>query len=113
KLAPGGIIVFHVSNRYLELASVVAEVAATHRLTAYRKYDASLSPDDFSRTMRASSLVVAVARREDDLAALGKSSGWKKYHPEQSVRPWTDDYSNIVSAFWRMQGIRAQAAVVP
>ena len=103
KLAPGGAIVFHVSNRYLELASVVAEVAATHGLAAYKKADAAVTQEDLKQHMYASSLVVAVARRDEDLAILRSRSGWSQYPAPGAVRPWTDDYSNILSAFWRMQ----------
>ena len=31
KLAPGGVVIMHVSNRHLELASVVAGIAAGER----------------------------------------------------------------------------------
>jgi hypothetical protein len=108
KLAEGGVIAFHVSNRYLELASVVAEVAATQGLAIYQKRDTAITDADLKRTMYAASLVVAVARREEDLAALRVRPGWTKYQTSGSTRPWTDDYSDILSAFWRMHRMSAQ-----
>ena len=39
RLEPHGVIAFHVSNRHMELASVVAAVGATEGLTAYFKED--------------------------------------------------------------------------
>ncbi len=113
KLADGGVIAFHVSNRYLELASVVAEVAATQGLATYQKRDTAITKADLKQTMYAASLVVAVARREEDLAALRTRSGWTKYQAAESVRPWTDDYSNVLSALWRMHRMSAQANFSP
>jgi hypothetical protein len=102
RLAPGGVLVFHLSNRYLELASVVAAVAATHDLATYVKLDKSIDAAASARSLRAASLVAVVARREADLGTLPVTPGW--YHLEASggVRPWTDDYSNVLSALWRM-----------
>jgi hypothetical protein len=47
------------------------------------------------------------------LAALRNGSGWSKYQADGSVRAWTDDYSNILSAFWRMRRISSQANSSP
>jgi hypothetical protein len=113
KLADGGVIAFHVSNRYLELASVVEEVAASYGLATYQKRDTAITGAEFKQNMYASSLVVAVARREEDLAPLRNRTGWGKYQAAGSVRAWTDDYSNILSAFWRMHRMSAQAASSP
>jgi hypothetical protein len=87
---------------------VVAEVAATQGLAIYQKRDTTITDADLKRTMYAASLVVAVARREQDLAALRIRPGWTKYQASGSTRPWTDDYSDILSAFWRMHRMSAQ-----
>ena len=39
KLQPSGVIVFHISNRYLDLGPVVANVAASLDLAARRNND--------------------------------------------------------------------------
>ena len=70
KLAPGGVLVFHISNRYLELASVVAAIAAERGLVTLVKRDVSITIEDFRRSMRENSLVAVVAREESDLAGL-------------------------------------------
>jgi hypothetical protein len=113
KLAAGGVIAFHVSNRYLELASVVAEVAAAQGLVAYEKRDTAITNAELKQNMYASSLVVAVARREEDLAGLRGVSGWTKYQASGAVQPWTDDYSNVLSALWRMHRMSAQSIFSP
>jgi hypothetical protein len=113
KLTPGGVIGFNVSNRYLELASVVNEVAASQGLVSYQKLDTAITGAEFKKNMYASAFVVVMARREEDLAGLRNRPGWSKYQAAGSVRAWTDDYSNILSAFWRMHRISARPAPSP
>jgi len=103
RLKEGGAIVFHISNRYLELASVIAEVGASHGLTTIVRRDDKVSPEDTRRNMYAGSLVAVVARSADDLSKLSVRPGWRIQPASGSVRPWTDDYSNIIAAIWRLQ----------
>jgi hypothetical protein len=100
KLAPGGALVFHISNRYLELASVVATVAAERGLIAVVKLDRSVRGEEYKGTMKSSSLVAIVARNERDLANL--RGGWMRQSADPALRPWTDDFSNVLAAMWRM-----------
>ncbi len=104
KLAPGGALVFHISNRYLELASVVTATAAEHGLTTLVKRDRTVKHEDFRSSMKTSSIVAVVARHDGDLAGLG--SGWIRQNGDPSVRVWTDDFSNVLAAMWRMAGTR-------
>jgi hypothetical protein len=103
RLKEGGAIAFHISNRYLELASVIAEVGATHGLVTIVRRDDTVSPEDIRRKMYAGSLVAVVARSAADLAKLSARPGWRAQPADGSVRPWTDDYSNILAAIWRLQ----------
>ena len=98
-LAPNGKIIAHVSNRHLELVSVVAAIAATQGLVAYVKYDRSALDSD--HTYRLNSIVVALARSEVDLAGL-PPRGWQPAL-SSGVAPWTDDYSNVLGALIRQQ----------
>jgi spermidine synthase len=103
RLKEGGAIAFHISNRYLELASVVAEVGATHGLTTIVRRDDSVTADEEKLRRYASSLVAVVARSEGDIARLSARPGWRRQVADGSVRPWTDDYSNILAAIWRLK----------
>jgi hypothetical protein len=98
RLTPNGVIVAHVSNRHMELVSVVGAVGAAEGLVAYVKYDnASL---DFARTYRANAIVVALARNVTDLGDLISREGWEPVDT-RGVAAWTDDYSNLLSAIIR------------
>jgi hypothetical protein len=98
RLAPGGAIVVHISNRHMELASVVGAVAKAEGVIAIAKQDdqANQVLSDF----RANALVAVVAREPSALGDLAAKPGWRRIEPGD-VAAWTDDYSNILSAILR------------
>jgi len=101
KLAPGGVVVFHISNRYLELEPVVAGVGRSLGLPVLAGSDSHLTPEDRG-PYRSLSRWVVVARSAADLAPLRALPGW--YDPPRvTERPWTDDFSNVLGAFRRRQ----------
>jgi hypothetical protein len=97
-LAPRGVIAAHVSNRHMELASVVAAVGAAEGLVAYAKQDRRTT--DFSADYRANALVVALARNEADLGDLPLRPDWRRLDNPKTA-PWTDDYANLIGAILR------------
>ena len=94
-MKPGGIVAFHVSNRFLDLIPVVARLAKELNLGAALIADDPDDDDDSSvksrsdwvlvsrdaKALRASAIVEAGAVPAED------RPGW---------RTWTDDYSNLV-----------------
>src|SRR5215510_9309452 len=99
KLSPHGMVVMHVSNRHLELASVVAGIAAANGLIARASdssdLDEAVNPYKFVGT------VAAVARSEEDFGLLAQARDWALTTPDPSQWVWTDDYCNIVGAVFR------------
>lgn len=98
RLSPRGMIVMHVTNRHLELPSVVASVGAAERLVTFVKADdkANQFMDDF----HAGALVAVLCREEAELRLLRMAEGWRRMDGT-AVAPWTDDYSEIVGAMLR------------
>ncbi|MDT7542126.1 MAG: hypothetical protein QOE33_2030 [Acidobacteriota bacterium] len=94
KLTPGGMILFHVSNRSLDLHPVVADLARSRSLSALARDDGNDNPYDSDKE---ASQWIAVARTSGDLATLAKDARWYQLTSYMSRRVWTDDYSNIVS----------------
>jgi SAM-dependent methyltransferase len=94
RLAPGGRIAFHVSNRYLDLESVIAELARERKLAVRVGSGPESKPDIYQQW----STWVVVARSERD---LGDVSGkrWRAPNMRPGLRPWTDDYSSVLSVF--------------
>jgi hypothetical protein len=99
KLAPHGLLVMHISNRHLELASVVAGIAAANGLITY--IDDSTDIDEAENPYKYSGTVAAVARSEEDFGLLAQSRDWELKTPDPAQWVWTDDYSNIVGAVLR------------
>jgi hypothetical protein len=100
KLSPQGIVVLHVSNRHLELASVVAGIAAANGAVA-RINDGAVLPDEGAHPYKFSGTVAAVARRDEDFGPLAESQEWERRAPDPKQWVWTDDYSDIVGALIR------------
>ncbi|MCA1565637.1 MAG: fused MFS/spermidine synthase [Acidobacteria bacterium] len=98
KLAPGGLVVFHISNRSLDLHPVVADLARARSLVC-------LGFDDTARNQpggKEPSQWVVMARRAEDVQTLATDPRWQTLEgrPERPV--WTDDFSNIITIFkWR------------
>ncbi len=86
---PQGAVVFHVTNRFLKLAPVVREIAASHGLHAAlivdEAEDTSFSKTDWvivarDKTLLESGQIAAKTTQIDDIPGL---------------RPWTDDFNNL------------------
>jgi hypothetical protein len=99
KLSPHGMAVLHVSNRHLELASVVAGIAAANGLVTLLSNEPD--PDEEANPYKFGSAVAAVARREEDFGPLTQSRHWTPMAADPGQRVWTDDYCNIVGALIR------------
>lgn len=100
KLAPGGRIAFHVSNRNLELERVALGVSADAGLDA-RIFDDQHRPGEQGRdSNRDPSTWVVAARNAEDLGPLSTDARWQTTNAF-GKRPevWRDDFSNVVTLF--------------
>ncbi|HEY0328372.1 MAG TPA: fused MFS/spermidine synthase [Rhodopseudomonas sp.] len=97
KLAPQGAVLMHVSNRHLELASVVVGIADANHLKSW------VYSEDSGRDAEYifSTSVVVSARDGADVGALAASDQWTLTEADANQRVWTDDYSNVLGAVWR------------
>ena len=96
KLAPNGILAFHISNRYVDLHGVLGNLAHDAGLSCLANDDAQVSEDEARKGKFASSWVV-MARDPNGLAVLTGESGWRSLLAAPGSRVWADDFSNIVS----------------
>jgi SAM-dependent methyltransferase len=94
KLAPGGIIVFHVSNRYIDVEGVVGALAEHAGLAA--RTQVHYPTADQRRLQVRTSAYVVVAEDEKTLAPIVGDERWNV--TDALDKPWTDDNSNIVGA---------------
>jgi SAM-dependent methyltransferase len=94
KLGPRGVLAFHISNRFLDLEPVLANLARDSQLIAYISRDVALNTLDIAAA-KDSSVWVAMARQAADLGELTTSWKWTPA-VASNQRVWTDDYSNIL-----------------
>jgi hypothetical protein len=93
RLRPDGAILFHISNRHLELSPVVANLASSHRLAAYGQVDRSARRRSSGQSP---SEWVVLSRNKAALGPLVDDPRWTQLAPVTSAPTWTDDFSNIV-----------------
>ncbi|KJC61155.1 hypothetical protein UP10_09730 [Bradyrhizobium sp. LTSPM299] len=97
KLAPQGAVVMHVSNRHLELASVIVGIADANEMKSWVYSEDSGRDNEY---IFATSVVVS-AREEADVGKLASSDVWAETEADENQRVWTDDYSNVLGAVYR------------
>lgn len=102
KLASGGVIAFHLSNRYLELTRVVDGLADAEGLTLRVRVDpgppdASADAGGLEFPFRAPSTWAVLGRDTDALGRLATSGTWLPPDADSTPKLWTDDYSDILS----------------
>jgi len=95
RLAPGGVIAFHISNLHLSLSEVLARVADDQELAALVEEEApnagSLSLGKFP------SQWMVVAKDPRDFGSLAADRRWQRPEATAATPLWTDDFSNILS----------------
>lgn len=89
-MKPGGIIAFHVTNRYLDLIPVVGRLADAQQLHAV------LVTNEGDGYLGNRSDWVLVSDSAGSLAAPQIAAAAKPVESWGSLRPWTDDFNNIV-----------------
>lgn len=103
RLVPGGVVTMHISNRHLELARLAAAVGEAEGLATLIKFDRNI--ENFDDEYKSNALVATFARSYDDLRELEKLGDWQRVKPD-GVVPWTDDFSDLISALIRMKFAR-------
>jgi SAM-dependent methyltransferase len=97
KLRKGGIIAFHISNRYFDLKPVLARLAALDQWEAFYRDDSAMMKEDLAEAKKESLWVVVCERAADfDLAG---TPNWPRLPDRKEYPTWTDDYSNVLSVF--------------
>ncbi len=95
KLATGGMLAFHVSNRSLKLDTVLADLAKqTGAMTLSRadgEHDPLIGKDP--------SEWVVMARLSPAFDSLTQDPRWRLLEGRGESTAWTDDFSNILSVF--------------
>jgi SAM-dependent methyltransferase len=94
KLTPDGIVMFHVSNRYLNVEKLVSSLVTDSGLAAFSRFD---DAGDLRKLGKSSAYHIVAARRMEDLQGIRGRPGWVAVTRPADFQPWTDDYSNLLS----------------
>ncbi len=94
KLAEGGILAFHISNRSLDLHPILADLAESRKLICIGFDD--LKPDAIEG--KDPSQWVVMARSSSEISNLSINSQWQRLNGRKGMRVWSDDFSNILRA---------------
>jgi len=95
KLATGGMIAFHISNRSLKLDAVLADLARRNNSISLRIVDGEHNPV----TGKDPSEWLVMARHSPAFDSLAQKPNWRLLEGHTGSVAWTDDFSNILSVF--------------
>ncbi len=94
KLDDNAVLALHLSNRYLNLAPLVGELARDAGLECLVRWDTEIAPAARAQGRLPSNWAV-MARSKEALGPLMSDPRWKA--PESGPVAWTDDFSNPLS----------------
>jgi spermidine synthase len=95
-LSEDGLLLVHVSNRYLDLKPVVAAAAANGWTARYRKHSPSAEEARFLRSYASEYIVLSSPATIERLENAGPPGGWEYLGGRRGFAPWTDDYGSIL-----------------
>jgi hypothetical protein len=95
KLAPGGMLAFHISNRSLKLDAVLADLAKRNGARCLSSADTEQNP----LTGKDPSEWLVMAHQSPAFDNLARDSRWRVIQGGNGSHAWTDDFSNIVTVF--------------
>ena len=88
---PGGLLALHISNRYLDLAPVVHQLAES-----FGKHALQVEADGDDAAGTYNTTWILIADSPAALAKLGLDRAGTPLESDTAVRLWTDDYSNLL-----------------
>lgn len=108
KVKKDGVVIFHISNNYLDLEPVLAKTAENIGIPSYGHFKPDGILEDSEIHYYASHYFVMT--HSESIAKQLKSDGWSEGITKKRVQGWTDQYSNILSVIGHdVAGSRARA----
>jgi hypothetical protein len=98
KLKPTGILAFHITNRHLLIKKVIADHAQQLKFAALIQ---EFKPDIELPLVVATDWVVMAKNPQNlELLAQSQRGHWEKLPLYFDMKPWTDDFTNIID-IWK------------
>jgi hypothetical protein len=92
RLVAGGSLLFHLTNRYLDLEPVLRNIAVDLRLTCRIRRHTPTRAQELRG--EEPSTWALLARHTSSLGGIRRDRRWTECADDPSARTWTDDYSN-------------------
>jgi len=108
KLAPGGVLILHLSNRHLDLMRPAMAAASSAGAYAMQQTYRTASSQSQANVRAAGEQAVVLARSRAALEPFMSDRRWKA-SDANGVKPWTDDYTDIFGALIRHVGEQRNA----
>lgn len=96
RLKPGGYIMFNISNKYVDLAPILAGEAGALSLTCLERVDSSITAEQAALGVAPSDWVLMTAS-PDAARAVAAMPGWNPLRPSPGFPLWTDDFSDVLA----------------
>jgi hypothetical protein len=96
KLRPGGVLLFNISNKYVDLASVLAGEAANLSLAGYQRTDVDVTSAQAAAGKFPSAWLV-MAPAAANLGGIPTLPAWHELHGDPRLPVWTDDFSDVLT----------------
>jgi hypothetical protein len=97
KLSEKGIVLFNISNRYLDLSIPLARIAQELGLIPMKRADFTQTEKDVADGKLPA--VFFSLLRSEEYASQFEKRGWVRMKSTSSLPLWTDDYSNLWQVF--------------
>jgi hypothetical protein len=104
RLKPNGLLALHVSNRYMDLPAVATATAnsvpGVHVVTVLAPNPAKEPGSTKHQVDGSASNVVFISRSAKMIEGVKAMPGATDV-PATGIKPWSDDYSNVIGSIWR------------
>lgn len=103
KRARGGLLVFNITNRYLDLEPVLARLAEDAGMVAFARQESRVDLTEADNEAgRYASHWVVLADRVEDVGPIAGHPRWQRLEASSRQGLWTDDFANLLGVFrWR------------
>lgn len=99
KLKKDGILLFHISNKYLDLRYVVVNTASVYDLACYFFDDTSLEDREKALGKLPSKWILIGRKESAHIARIVRDPAWTLLKPIFTRGIWTDNFYDIVGVF--------------
>ncbi|HRJ27068.1 MAG TPA: fused MFS/spermidine synthase [Fimbriimonadaceae bacterium] len=102
RLQPDGILLYHISNRFLNLEPVLGNIGRALGLQTLSQY--VVCSFDERLLGYSDTNYVLLTRSGTDLKSLQNKQPWFEAETRPEIGVWTDDYSNVLSVMKQLRG---------